>query len=81
MRQASIRIKKIPATDINDTQICANFFCFQDEMEVNGSSDASAMRSVCARAGCNNPAIESDDWDKEYCSNECVATHCRCVQV
>lgn len=50
-------------------------------MEVNGSSDASAMRSVCARAGCNNPAIECDDWDKEYCSNECVATHCRCVQV
>ncbi|KAM8727387.1 TOX high mobility group box family member 4-B [Acanthopagrus schlegelii] len=49
----------------------------EDEMEVNGSSDASAMRSVCARAGCNNPAIESDDWDKEYCSNECVATHCR----
>ncbi|XP_073347388.1 TOX high mobility group box family member 4 [Pagrus major] len=49
----------------------------EDEMEVNGSSDAGAMRSVCARAGCNNPAIESDDWDKEYCSNECVATHCR----
>ncbi|KAM9349659.1 TOX high mobility group box family member 4 [Symphorus nematophorus] len=49
----------------------------EDDMEVNGSSDAAAMRSVCVRVGCNNPAIESEDWDKEYCSNECVATHCR----
>ncbi|XP_041805877.1 TOX high mobility group box family member 4-A isoform X2 [Chelmon rostratus] len=49
----------------------------EDEMEMNESSDAAAMRSVCVRAGCNNPAVESDDWDKEYCSNECVATHCR----
>ncbi|XP_069020458.1 TOX high mobility group box family member 4 [Embiotoca jacksoni] len=48
----------------------------EDEMEVNGSGDA--MRSaLCVRVGCNNPAVESDDWDKEYCSNECVATHCR----
>lgn len=52
-------------------------FLSQDEVEVNGSSDA---KSVCVRAGCNNPAVESDDWDKEYCSNECVATHCRCVE-
>lgn len=50
-------------------------------MEVNGSSDAATMRSVCARTGCNNPAVESDDWDKEYCSNECVANHCRFVVV
>ncbi|TKS80273.1 TOX high mobility group box family member 4 [Collichthys lucidus] len=53
----------------------------EDEMEVNGSSDAATMRSVCARTGCNNPAVESDDWDKEYCSNECVANHCRFVVV
>ncbi|XP_035527109.1 TOX high mobility group box family member 4-A isoform X1 [Morone saxatilis] len=49
----------------------------EDEMEVNGSSDSTTMRSVCVRVGCNNPAVESDDWDREYCSNECVATHCR----
>ncbi|XP_035474192.2 TOX high mobility group box family member 4b isoform X1 [Scophthalmus maximus] len=35
--------------------------------------------NVCVRAGCTNPAVESKDWDKEYCSNECVATHCRDV--
>ncbi|GAA6222402.1 TOX high mobility group box family member 4-A-like isoform X1 [Lates japonicus] len=51
----------------------------EDEMEVNGSIDAAAMKSLCVRAGCNNPAVESEDWDKEYCSNECVATHCRDV--
>lgn len=32
---------------------------------------------ICVRAGCTNPAVDSKDWDKEYCSNECVATHCR----
>ncbi|CAL9694261.1 unnamed protein product [Knipowitschia caucasica] len=35
--------------------------------------------SVCVRAGCTNRAVESQDWDREYCSNECVATHCRDV--
>nr|XP_043890672.1 TOX high mobility group box family member 4-A-like isoform X2 [Solea senegalensis] len=47
----------------------------EEEMEVTASSNV--MKSVCVRAGCNNPAVESEDWDKEYCSNECVATHCR----
>lgn len=45
---------------------------------MNGSSDTTPVMSICVRAGCNNPAIESKEWDKEYCSNECVATHCRC---
>lgn len=48
-------------------------------MEVNGSGDGAPVMSICVRAGCNNPAIESKEWDKEYCSNECVVTHCRCV--
>lgn len=38
-----------------------------------------ASLNICVRAGCTNPAVESKDWDKEYCSNECVATHCRDV--
>ncbi|KAJ8007638.1 hypothetical protein DPEC_G00096250 [Dallia pectoralis] len=35
--------------------------------------------NICVRAGCTNPAVENKDWDMEYCSNECVATHCRDV--
>ncbi|XP_070574818.1 TOX high mobility group box family member 3-like isoform X2 [Ptychodera flava] len=35
--------------------------------------------ATCMRNGCVNPAIESADWDKEYCSNECVVSHCRDV--
>uniref|UniRef100_A0A3Q1GSW1 TOX high mobility group box family member 4 b n=1 Tax=Acanthochromis polyacanthus TaxID=80966 RepID=A0A3Q1GSW1_9TELE len=53
------------------------------EVEVTvapGPSVTSASNpSICVRAGCTNPAVESKDWDKEYCSNECVATHCRDV--
>lgn len=46
----------------------------EEEMEVTPD-----VKSVCLRAGCNKPAVESKDWDNEYCSNECVATHCRDV--
>uniref|UniRef100_W5LQN0 TOX high mobility group box family member 4 b n=1 Tax=Astyanax mexicanus TaxID=7994 RepID=W5LQN0_ASTMX len=53
------------------------------EVELNGSpADEVAPPTgptVCVRAGCNNPPIESKDWDREYCSNECVATHCKDV--
>ncbi|KAM4612111.1 TOX high mobility group box family member 4b isoform 2-T2 [Polymixia lowei] len=53
------------------------------EVEVNvapgpGVTPA-ASPNICVRAGCTNRAVESKDWDKEYCSNECVATHCRDV--
>ncbi|XP_022249709.1 TOX high mobility group box family member 4-A-like isoform X2 [Limulus polyphemus] len=34
------------------------------------------IQQTCLRSGCSNPAIESPDWDKEYCSNECVVSHC-----
>lgn len=57
----------------------------QMEVELNvmpGSSLAAANSSnICIRDGCTNPVVESKDWDKEYCSNECVASHCRCVCV
>ncbi|CRK96781.1 CLUMA_CG009916, isoform A [Clunio marinus] len=33
----------------------------------------------CIRSGCKNPAIVSIDWEDEYCSNECVTTHCKDV--
>lgn len=32
---------------------------------------------TCIRHGCRNPAIVNADWEDEYCSNECVITHCR----
>ncbi|XP_039602021.1 TOX high mobility group box family member 4b isoform X1 [Polypterus senegalus] len=48
---------------------------------VSGSPPTQEMPSPptsrCLRDGCPNPAVESKDWDREYCSNECVATHCR----
>ncbi|XP_047672294.1 TOX high mobility group box family member 4b isoform X2 [Tachysurus fulvidraco] len=53
------------------------------EVQLNSSPahevDHPAGPSICVRAGCNNPPVESKDWDREYCSNECVATHCRDV--
>ncbi|XP_030043670.1 TOX high mobility group box family member 4 [Microcaecilia unicolor] len=36
-------------------------------------------QSRCVRSGCENLPVESKDWDKEYCSNECVVKHCRDV--
>ncbi|KAK1878719.1 TOX high mobility group box family member 4-B [Dissostichus eleginoides] len=61
----------------DDDEVTEVLHSDEEDMEVNGSSDVAAVGSVCVRTGCSNPAVESDDWDKEYCSNECVATHCR----
>lgn len=33
----------------------------------------------CIRNGCTNFAVDCPDWDREYCSNECVVTHCKDV--
>lgn len=69
--------------------MCVYFFIYsfysflfsQMEVELNSSPAHEvappAGPTVCVRAGCNNPPVESKDWDREYCSNECVATHCR----
>ncbi|CAG5109117.1 Similar to TOX4: TOX high mobility group box family member 4 (Pongo abelii) [Cotesia congregata] len=35
--------------------------------------------NVCMRHGCPNPPIVNSEWEDEYCSNECVASHCRDV--
>ncbi|XP_049604317.1 TOX high mobility group box family member 4-B isoform X2 [Syngnathus scovelli] len=48
----------------------------EDEMEVTEPCEDASAPCVCVRSGCTNPAVESEDWDKEYCSNECVASHC-----
>lgn len=36
----------------------------------------SNVQQKCIRNGCTNPAIKSEDWEDEYCSNECVILHC-----
>jgi len=44
-----------------------------------GSSDGSnqGQRQICIRNGCANSATTNSEWDEEYCSGECVVTHCR----
>ncbi|KAJ8303368.1 hypothetical protein KUTeg_019764 [Tegillarca granosa] len=47
--------------------------------EMDGDMDCNMMPTMCVRMECTNPAIESPGWDNEYCSNECVVSHCRDV--
>jgi hypothetical protein len=42
-------------------------------------NDSMSSAQNCIRAGCTNLAIVSNDWEDEYCSSECVITHCRSV--
>ncbi|KAG7271940.1 hypothetical protein CRUP_007711, partial [Coryphaenoides rupestris] len=61
-----------------DEEVVAEVFSSEEtDMEVGEAMDGGPAPSVCVRAGCNNPAVDSSDWDREYCSNECVADHCR----
>jgi len=46
------------------------------------SQDEVALASVgpvCIRAGCNNPGVHNPEWEDEYCSTDCVVSHCRDV--
>ncbi|XP_034256843.1 TOX high mobility group box family member 4-like isoform X1 [Thrips palmi] len=36
-------------------------------------------RATCIRHGCPNVAVPNSEWEDEYCSNECVVSHCRDV--
>ncbi|KAI8736699.1 TOX high mobility group box family member 4-A [Biomphalaria glabrata] len=45
-----------------------------------GYADTGEMEMTypsCVRSGCGNYAKESPSWDAEYCSNDCVISHCR----
>uniref|UniRef100_A0A8D0B750 TOX high mobility group box family member 4 n=1 Tax=Salvator merianae TaxID=96440 RepID=A0A8D0B750_SALMN len=46
---------------------------------VSESPVAMSPRPRCVRAGCENPPVANNDWDNEYCSNECVVKHCKDV--
>ena len=57
----------------------------QQQQRVNqtvslGKPGNTNMHPHCIRSGCPNAAIPSPDWENEYCSNECVVSHCRYVQ-
>ena len=30
----------------------------------------------CIRSGCSAPSVRNVEWEDEYCSNQCVVTHC-----
>ena len=42
-------------------------------------NEDSGVIANCIRSGCTNPAVYSAEWENEYCSNECVVSHCRLV--
>lgn len=33
-------------------------------------------KSMCIREGCTHPAVNNAQWQEEYCSQECVVSHC-----
>lgn len=78
----TVDVQVVKSSDATDEEtVTEEFTPGEVEMELNVSpgliNTTPASLSMCVRAGCTNPAVESKDWDREYCSNECVATHCR----
>lgn len=45
----------------------------------NSGQEQVSAEGKCIRTGCTQLAVRHSDWEDEYCSNECVITHCRCV--
>ena len=42
----------------------------------NNQAQGNGQRYQCIRLGCTNEAIESAEWDYEYCSTDCCVRHC-----
>lgn len=51
----------------------------QSSMLIPSPSLTEERKMRCIRNGCTNFAVDCPDWDREYCSNECVVTHCKDV--
>ncbi|XP_043913816.1 TOX high mobility group box family member 4 isoform X3 [Protopterus annectens] len=84
---ASLEIANLPEPVEDVTEVAHQQVdpASQEEVElVSSSPPPAATRTVspeprCVRAGCTNPPIQSKDWDNQYCSSECVVSHCRDV--
>ncbi|XP_076253656.1 TOX high mobility group box family member 4-B isoform X3 [Rhynchophorus ferrugineus] len=51
----------------------------QPQQQTMTSAPMRSQQNSCIRHGCPNPAITNPEWEDEYCSNECVVSHCRDV--
>ncbi|XP_071442242.1 TOX high mobility group box family member 4-like isoform X1 [Hetaerina americana] len=46
---------------------------------MEGGGGVPQSPNACIRVGCPNQAVPNSEWEDEYCSNECVVSHCRDV--
>lgn len=81
--------QQVPQMPVNSPQLCnsaSNSPSYNQTMStVSGGdnqmsgNDMMSSLPTCLRNGCSNPAVDSPDWDREYCSSECVVSHCKDV--
>ncbi|KAH1003063.1 hypothetical protein HUJ05_011009 [Dendroctonus ponderosae] len=51
----------------------------QPQQQTIGQGGMRSQPNSCMRHGCTNRAVSSPEWEEEYCSNECVISHCQDV--
>ena len=49
------------------------------KLENNEVDPADITDSTCIRDGCTFKAVRNQEWEGEYCSNDCVVQHCKDV--
>lgn len=55
-------------TDINYSLLTTD----SDSTTINGLTN----KSICVRSGCRRPPVDSSQWDREFCSEECCVRYC-----
>lgn len=62
-------------SDLQESTVSQNSV---QNVETSGDNHTNSVASTqtCIRKGCDKVAVVSPDWEDEYCSNECVVTHC-----
>ncbi len=50
----------------------------RENLTDTNQSDSNVDNPIkCKRIGCENPSIDHPEWDREYCSAQCLSVYCK----
>ena len=58
------------------TNLCNNNRMNGDNNNLGDHQHHNEQSSICARDGCQRTTIDSNQWDREFCSEECCVRYC-----
>jgi len=70
------------ASEVEDRQPILQTLALENEIKSESNVDSAVdenqmiTENICIRSGCNQPAVDNDQWNTDFCSSKCVVIHC-----